>query len=152
MNDLAKSVHTNRAELAISAYLASGSWAQAASAAQVSLRTVTRWKTADWFQARLKQVAEELALAARQVGAAVLVESLCTLRELQDEKFPPQVRVLAASRAGELTLRIVEHAELKVRLDHLEEVLGARGGVLAVVPAPPAPWIDSSAGLEPEAP
>ncbi len=152
MSLLANSVQTNRAEVAISAYLASGSWAQAASAAKVSLRTVTRWKTADWFQGRLKEVAEELALAARQVGAAVLVESLCTLRELQGEKYSPQVRVLAASRAGELTLRIAEHADLKTRLDSLEQSLGARGGLLAVVPPPPAPWSLSSDQVDLEAP
>jgi len=118
-----------RAERAIEALLSCASVGEAAIAAGVSEKTLYRWQQNPAFQAELTTAKQKLldgAVLRLRRAADGAVKTLTTIAG--DEKVQASVRVSAAGRLLDCTLRFVEIVDLEERLSVLEKRFGGHHG------------------------
>ncbi len=96
---------------------------EAAAKAGLSRRTATRRMHDPAFQDRLRDLRIEMAKRASSMLTAAGMSSVRTLLHLQENVYPPAVRLGAARAALEIGLRIRETVEMEERLANLERTL-----------------------------
>lgn len=109
---------------AIQALLVSRTVAEAAQAAGVGFRTLTRWLTEPEFRAALREAQEQAldAAVSRLAGAAVIAaDTLQTIAESDTAQDGPRVSAARAILTTLLTIR--EQRDLAERISALEERL-----------------------------
>lgn len=105
---------------------------EAAQLAGVSERTIYGWLAQDHFKAELKRVEHELWQATLAGLKSGIRRSLSYLLSVLDDPNEPTRERIAAAKTVLLTalrvIQAVELAEIRDRLDALEEKLGANNG------------------------
>lgn len=107
---------------AILALLTNPSAQDAADAAGVPMRTLTRWRSRPDFAAALESERRRLVKQSTDHLRAASVAAVATLRDvMSDESCPAAVRIQAASYVLSYCYKAVELDDITARLDKLEE-------------------------------
>jgi DNA-binding MurR/RpiR family transcriptional regulator len=118
---------SRKQERALTALLAHPTISEAAQSCGVSEPTLWRWLKDPAFSAAYNRLRNRLIEATLDQLAKSCGESVTTLREtLTDEAAPPAVKVNAAAKIIQLTLKIREQTEIEDRLRSIEEKIGAQ--------------------------
>ena len=127
MEDMLSQARPDKDRLLATALVGGASQEEAAAAAGMKVRTVQRRVADPGFQALLDQRRAEVEQLRAETVRAVAdglkraaVGSVATLIELQDQQYPPAVRVRAATAALDQLTRYQRTAEFDDRLRALE--------------------------------
>jgi hypothetical protein len=104
---------------AIGVLLAGGTDEEAAAAAQVTVRTLRRWRAADEFQNALREFARASFRQAHSQLMGLVGEALATLAEM-NRTGTPAIRTRAALALVDLGIKVAD-GDLDERLERLEE-------------------------------
>jgi hypothetical protein len=109
---------------AIEALLNGMTKGQAATAAGVIPRTLSRWLADPDFQAELNTASDQVIKAAATRLKSTLDAAVTVMREtMEDRQVNAAVRLRAADRVASHALKLVEAAELLERIERLEDRL-----------------------------
>ena len=135
---------TGRDRLIVAALLAAPTRKDAARIAGVADSTVARRLRTPAFLQMLDEAVTEIAQGALRQALQARPEAIESLKSaMNNPRFPPAVRVTAASRLYEIGLRHEEQADLRARLDRLEKAQEEMRGGLAFGAPQALPWSSS---------
>lgn len=112
---------SSKKQTALETLLAGESHQDAAAAANVTPRTVSRWKQEPAFAAELKRQSEEAVQDATRRLTGTLDMAIDTLREImRDKTQPASVRIRASHYAAQHMIKLLEISDVQRRLTELE--------------------------------